>query len=41
VTELAAIAAAAGRPVRERTTTYRGRPVRAVPARPVLPLTVV
>jgi FO synthase len=41
VTELTAIAAAAGRPVRERTTTYRGRPVRPIPAHRPLPLTVV
>ncbi|MGD9985680.1 bifunctional FO biosynthesis protein CofGH [Pseudonocardia sp.] len=39
VTELTAIAAAAGRPVRQRTTTYRGRPEHLTPARRALPLT--
>jgi FO synthase len=32
VPELAAIAAAAGRPVRQRTTTYVGTPQRLTPA---------
>jgi FO synthase len=32
VEELAAIASAAGRPVRQRTTTYRGEPVRLTPS---------
>ena len=36
VTELEAIATAAGRPVRQRTTTYRGEPRRLAPA--LLPL---
>ncbi len=40
VTELTAIATAAGRPVRERTTTYRGTPARLTAAAPhLLPLT--
>jgi FO synthase len=37
VEELVAIAAAAGRPVRQRSTTYRGAPTRL---RPTLPLTL-
>ncbi|HEV7472158.1 MAG TPA: bifunctional FO biosynthesis protein CofGH [Pseudonocardia sp.] len=37
VEELAAIAAAAGRPVRQRSTTYRGTPARL---RPTLPLSL-
>ncbi|MEK6442624.1 bifunctional FO biosynthesis protein CofGH [Pseudonocardia sp. T1-2H] len=37
VEELVAIAAAAGRPVRQRTTTYRGTPARL---RPTLPLSL-
>ncbi|MCW0214081.1 MAG: bifunctional FO biosynthesis protein CofGH [Pseudonocardia sp.] len=40
VEELVAIAASAGRPVRQRTTTYRGTPARLRPAGPLtLPLT--
>ncbi|MCX6466703.1 MAG: bifunctional FO biosynthesis protein CofGH [Pseudonocardiales bacterium] len=39
VTELTAIATAAGRPVRQRTTTYEGTPARLSPR--ALPLTVV
>ena len=38
VAELTAIASAAGRPVRQRTTTYVGAPTRLAP--PALPLTV-
>ncbi|WP_098958719.1 bifunctional FO biosynthesis protein CofGH [Pseudonocardia sp. N23] len=40
VAELTAIAAAAGRPVRQRTTTYRGIPERLTPARRGIPLTL-
>jgi FO synthase len=39
VAELAAIAAAAGRPVRQRSTTYREPVARLVPSRRLLPLT--
>jgi FO synthase len=38
VAELRAIAAAAGRPVRQRTTTYEGEPTPQAPK--LLPLTV-
>jgi len=38
VAALTAIATAAGRPVRQRTTTYAGAPARLAP--PALPLTV-
>jgi FO synthase len=39
VTELAAIAEAAGRPVRQRSTTYREPVARLTPARRLIPLT--
>lgn len=39
VAELTAIAEAAGRPVRQRSTTYRDPVVHVQPARPLLPLT--
>jgi FO synthase len=39
VEELTAIAASAGRPVRQRTTTYQGEPSQLTPARRSLPLT--
>jgi len=40
VAELAGIAALAGRPVRQRTTTYVGTPEHLTPAAPrLLPLT--